>query len=228
MCAVVDEVLAGFLPALIRFHNLRFTTDLRPTDFFSYEFHHVWGGTYDECQAKMDLFFASAQFKHEVAPIAGAVEALRALKEKYALYIVTSRQLFLEEATREWINLYFPNIFTGIAFGNHYSNEGKKRSKLDMCREIGACLLIDDSAKYAKECAEGNLPVLLFGDYAWNASLILPNNIPIRSTSDSNIEQVNQEIVSDSCFQYIRRVHSWPDAIFAIEEKFSFSQNMWC
>jgi uncharacterized HAD superfamily protein len=54
--------------------------------------------------------------------------------------------------------------------GNHYGTEGVKRSKPDMCKDIGAVLLIDDSLDYASQCAEAQLDAILFGDYAWNRS----------------------------------------------------------
>jgi len=42
------------------------------------------------------------------------------------------------------------------------------RSKLDLCKSVGAKVLIDDSTKYVGECG-GKLPTtVLFGDYAWN------------------------------------------------------------
>ena len=39
-----------------------------------------------------------------------------------------------------------------------------------VCRKIGAKFLIDDSAENSIKCACANppVPVLLFGDYAWN------------------------------------------------------------
>ncbi len=42
-------------------------------------------------------------------------------------------------------------------------------SKSDMCREAGAVALIDDSVKYALDCAPTVEKVYLFGSYAWNA-----------------------------------------------------------
>ena len=42
-------------------------------------------------------------------------------------------------------------------------------SKPELCRQIGAVALIDDSIDYARECADDGIPVFLFGKYAWNA-----------------------------------------------------------
>lgn len=204
------------MPALVRFHNDNFDTTLEVGHFFSYEFHDVWGGTYDQCQKKMEEFFASQHFK-DIQPIPGALDALHQLKEVYDLQIVTSRQFFLEDCTRQWILEHFPDIFSEVHFGNHYATEGKKRSKLEICRAIGAFLLIDDSAKYAKECAEGGLPVVLFGDYAWNAALVLSTDpAPAPEASSSSSSASPQEQAAALHHAYIRRAGSWADVVSII------------
>lgn len=47
-----------------------------------------------------------------------------------------------------------------------------------MCADVGAVALIDDSPKYALQCAETMPLVVLFGDYAWNRGAAeLPPNV---------------------------------------------------
>ena len=115
----------------------------------------------------MDGFFASTHFIN-IKPIPHAFETLLKLKDDYDLHIVTSRQFAIQDATLEWIELHYPGLFSAVHFGNHYSKDGKMRSKPEMCRDIGAVLLIDDSLQYAMHCYKADIPVLLFGDYAWN------------------------------------------------------------
>lgn len=59
----------------------------------------------------------------------------------------------IEPITRRWIATHFPGIFSDIISGNHYGATGKKLSKPDMCTQIGAIMLIDDSIHYASEVA---------------------------------------------------------------------------
>lgn len=167
----IDEVLAQFTNSLCEFHNSNYGTQLLATSFFSYEFHKVWGGSREEANVKMELFFKSQQFLEEIQPLPDAFAALQQLRCDFDLHIVTARQHKLEEVTRSWITTNFPNIFTEIHFGNHYTTEGKSRSKPEMCREIGALLLVDDSAVYACQCANESIDCILFGDYAWNREL---------------------------------------------------------
>lgn len=167
----IDEVLAAFMPALVSFSNNVYGSQLTTENFNSYDFHEVWGGTREESINKMESFFISTYFKETIGPVFGAVEAMSILKNHFDLHVVTSRQFVIEDITRSWILKYFPNTFINIHFGNHYAREGGSISKPELCRRIGAQLLIDDSAKYANECAAVGLPVILFGDYAWNRGL---------------------------------------------------------
>jgi uncharacterized HAD superfamily protein len=102
------------------------------------------------------------------APIEHAQQTLLKLKERFDLVVVTSRQHTIKDLTFKFLDKYYNGIFSCVLMGNHYGKEGVKRSKPDMCRDIGAILLIDDSLDYASQCAEANLDAILFGDYPWN------------------------------------------------------------
>lgn len=166
----IDEVLVDFLGSLIAFHNDTYGTSLTPENFNSYQFHNVWGGTVEDCNRKMQLFFESPHFLEGMRPLPAALDCLQSLKEKFELHVVTARQNKLQDVTRAWIQKHYPDIFEELHFGNHYATEGVARTKASMCAEINAILLIDDSFHYAVECAQAGIPVILFGDYAWNRS----------------------------------------------------------
>lgn len=83
--------------------------------------------------------------------VPGCVEGIKQLKECYDLVVVTSRQHILKNKTIKFINETFPDCFKDIVFGNHYGMEGCKMSKKDMCKQVNAFCLIDDSLKYAKD-----------------------------------------------------------------------------
>ncbi len=52
-----------------------------------------------------------------------------------------------QDLTRRWLSSHFPDTFDAFLFGNHYSTTGQKRTKADMCKDVGAVALIDDSVK---------------------------------------------------------------------------------
>jgi len=166
----IDEVLAHFIPSLALFHNDQYHTSLTTDDFSSYEFHLIWGGTVEECNYKMELFYESDFFLSHIRPVHTAFECLQQLSKDFELHVVTARQNKLKDVTTSWVDTHYPGMFSNIHFGNHYSTEGKKRSKSEMCLEINAVALIDDSFAYAKDCANAGIPVVLFGDYPWNRS----------------------------------------------------------
>lgn len=103
-------------------------------------------------------------------PLPGSLEALRAISRSIRFVVVTSRQSVLQEVTKQWIEAHFPGVFEGVHFGNHYSADGSpSRSKAEICKDLGAVALIDDSRHHALACAKAGVPlVILFGDYSWN------------------------------------------------------------
>jgi phosphoserine phosphatase len=148
----LDEVLGQFIPRLALFYNANasrfpFTipASLEPAQFFSYRFSDVWGGDDRQSIAIVEAFFESALFKGGLPLVPGAVEGVKALKDAgHDLVIVTSRQLFLEEVTRRWVQANFPaDTFSSVAFGNHWGRSGVKTSKSDLCRELNAELIIE-------------------------------------------------------------------------------------
>lgn len=163
----VDEVIAETLNGVIAFHNERYGTNFKKADFFSYDCHEVWGGTHEEAVAKWFEFFETDHFA-QISPIAGALPALTILKERgHELFAITARQHFIAKRTEDWINHYFPNIFSGVYFGNRCGLEGVKKKKSEMCAELGITILIEDDLHHAADCSSCGIEVLLL-DYPWN------------------------------------------------------------
>ncbi|CAB1113121.1 unnamed protein product [Ectocarpus sp. CCAP 1310/34] len=154
-----------FVLQLCTFHNDKHGTSLTPESFNSYYFHEVWGGTRAEADAKMVEFFKSPYFLDGIPPLAGAAEVLRKHSRSLNFYLVTSRQDSLQAHTKRWIDAHYPGIFAGLRFGNHFSTEGAVRSKPDLCRMIGAEMIIDDNTTYATECASAGIRSLLFAPH---------------------------------------------------------------
>eukprot|EP01039_Chlorochromonas_danica_P003281 gene3281-3598_t len=239
----IDEVLAQFIPKLADFHNdIYGGPSLSAESFVSYEFHKVWGGSIEECNQKMEAFFESDYFKERIDPMPHALETLQRMKEKYSLHVVTARQHKVEEVTRSWLSKYFPNIFEDIHFGNHYSTSGKSRSKAEMCKSIGAKVLIDDSLIYATQCALADISVVLFGHYPWNqciestshyhdVTVILNaherNEVVVQDYREELFlhDQLTQQ-ASNSGPHHVYRVSSWQLVEKAVEYMLSFRKDI--
>ncbi len=190
----------------------------------------------------MDIFFDSHHFKEKLNPIPHAYESLLKLKKNFELHIVTSRQYKVEPETIIWINKHFPDIFTAIHLGNHYSNEGKSRTKSEICHSIGAVLLIDDSVKYTVQCVRDSVPVILFGSYAWNQieadfsditfkeyspEMVIDteNSMMRHSTAGSESSTTDSTAVVASRPKVVYRVCNWLQVIHLIYATFGIPQD---
>ena len=122
----------------------------------------------------MHEFFNTSHFEN-IKVVPGALEGLKQLRDLgFDLVVVTSRQLVIQEATKVWLAKHFPSdTFQQVVFGNHWGREGRKIKKVDLCKQLGASVLIDDSLSYCNEVAEAGIKALLFdlhGGYNWNKS----------------------------------------------------------
>ncbi|KAI8027202.1 hypothetical protein LOK49_LG02G01117 [Camellia lanceoleosa] len=101
------------------------------------------------------------------------IHSIPVLKESsgYQDFVIyQSRQNAIRDHTIEWIEKHYQGLFQEIHFGNHFALEGQSRPKSDICRSLGAKVLIDDNPRYAMECAEVGIRVLLFdyeNSYPW-------------------------------------------------------------
>lgn len=119
----------------------------------------------------MGQFFESEHFRDALHPIDGVYESLQRLKKHFSLHIVTARQNQIEDLTRSWINRHYPDTFDDIHFGNHFGGPGDRiRTKAEMCAELQALCLVDDSPKYVLNCMQHGIRAFVFGDYPWNSA----------------------------------------------------------
>ncbi|XP_027072194.1 uncharacterized protein [Coffea arabica] len=166
----VDEVLGSFVSALNRFVADRYSSNHSVSEYHVYEFCKIWNCSRDEADTRVHEFFKTSYFRTGIHPIPGARQALQNLSRFCDLSIVTSRQIAIKEHTIEWIENHYPGLFQEIHFGNHFALDGKSRPKSEICRTLGAKVLIDDNPRYAIECAEVGIKVLLFdyeNSYPW-------------------------------------------------------------
>ncbi|EPS63304.1 hypothetical protein M569_11482, partial [Genlisea aurea] len=166
----LDEVLGSFLSALNQFMAAHYSRNHSVSEYHVYEFFKIWNCSPSEADIRVHEFFDTAYFREGIDPIPGASEALHRLSETCSMSIVTSRQNVIKQHTVNWIEKHYPGLFQEIHFGNHFALDGKSRPKSEICRSLGAKVLIDDNPRYAVECAEVGIRVLLFdyrNSYPW-------------------------------------------------------------
>lgn len=171
----------------------------------------------------MEAFFASKHFVEDLIPLEGAFEVLQRLKQDFSLHIVTARLARLEDVTRNWLQRFYPDTFDGIHFGNHYGAPGDRiRTKYEMCADINALCLIDDSPNYVFNCMRHNLRAFLFGDYTWNhfsnlPSAMLQEGYTVEMFHEVALHEVNKDVEDKKIY----RLRDWTQAESAIRHFFS-------
>lgn len=174
----IDEVLAGFIDYFVEYHNLHFKTTITKDKVVTFDLEDVFGVTKEEISTRM-IDFGKAGHNVKMKPVAGSIEGVDALLEKgYELHLVTSRPGVIEKDTRVWIENHFSGKFTDLhhAFNQKIHKEGSKKKKWEICKEIGAGVLVDDFLPNALSCAENGITVYLM-DAPWNQTEDLPENV---------------------------------------------------
>lgn len=174
----IDDVLFDFVSRFLQWHDRRYRTNLRFEDVvFGVQLWEVWGGTKEETVERIPSFFREVDLLN-LEPIAGAVEVLRKLKGTYQLAVVSARDNTVAPLSRAWIDKYFTDVFDEVVLGiaNPYA-QSRPIAKSELCRRIGASIMIDDELLHAAGCAQAGIRALLFGDYPWNQAETLPPNV---------------------------------------------------
>ncbi len=121
--------------------------------------------------------FNELQSTEEYARLLPMPEALRVVKQlarDHELHLVTARDGAIEAITEAMLNEYLPGCFTSM------EHVGRDRSKGEVCQQLKADILIDDSIRNLLSVLEYGLPAggaLHFGEYAWNKVEPLPEGV---------------------------------------------------
>lgn len=164
MAVDLDDVLSGFMPALMRYHNGRYGTNLACENIHEYDFPKILGTTREGAVRELTEFALSGALD-TLDVIHGANEAIELLNQYYILHVVTARHRASSDITWHWLEKHFPGMFVEVHFAEHLSE--KHRQKGSICDEIGAVVVIDDSYENAVGCLSPERSVLLF-DAPWN------------------------------------------------------------
>ncbi|CAH2077083.1 unnamed protein product [Thlaspi arvense] len=193
----IDEVLGNFVSALNKFIADRYLSNHSVSEYHVYEFFRIWNCSRNEADLRVHEFFKTSYFKKGIHPLPGAHKTLHKLARHCELSVVTSRQNAIKDHTLEWIDIHFPGLFKQIHFGNHFALHGESKPKSEICRSFGAEILIDDNPRYAEECANIGMKVLLFdyeNSYPWSKSDSVDRHPLV--TRVHNWDEVEQHILS--------------------------------
>lgn len=170
-----DEVTADFISYFIYFHNLMYKTNLKRTQVSSYYLHQAFETSKEEMGIRF-AEFRSLKLLEQLKPAKGAIAGINKLIELgFSPNFVTARPQAIEGETRVWFGKYFENRKFPIYF-THEASGRPKLKKSEICKSIGARILIDDHIENALDCAENGIKVFLF-DAPWNQTEDLPEGV---------------------------------------------------
>jgi uncharacterized HAD superfamily protein len=172
----IDEVLMPHFGDLIGWYNSQFGTALTLYDNHPSDPGNWGTDDIEVAIRRVHQFYDTHEFKTS-KPLKEAQSVLERLRSRYELVIVTARDTVLEAATTDWLDEHFKEIFSAVHFTRHFSLEGKRRPKAEILHEENASYFIDDSLEHVLAAAQRGISCILFGDYAWNQSKELPNNV---------------------------------------------------
>lgn len=169
-----DEVLIETAPFIINEYNRLYGTTLTLQDYYTRDLDR-WDVKDDKTGIARVEAIAKTPEHLQLPPFQESITAIKKLAQHYELHVVTGRPNFLAAATQAILDQHFPGLFKSVEFTHFFSE--KARSKVDVCQALGADILIDDFLHHAESVARCGIQVLLFGDYPWNQTETLPQNI---------------------------------------------------
>lgn len=176
----IDDVLANNAAGFVEFSNRRYGTSLQADDYDE-RWDLLWLVDNEEVERRAVELHESGVLKTYTRN-ESAEPVLKRLAERFDLIIVTSRRSQVRDDTLGWMAAHYPGIFNdnNIYFAGIYDNIDEvsiHRTKADLVKELGASFLIDDQVKHCDAAARVGVKALLFGDYKWNRTGALHDNV---------------------------------------------------
>ena len=174
----IDDVISASAPAFITYSNDKYGTHLTIDDYREH-WGELWKVENDETERRALEYHESGHHAtYEI--IEGALDSLNKLKKHFKLVVITTRRNSINQLTKDWINKFYPDIFDNFVFTGFFDNPtvtSVHMTKVELAKSVGAQYLIDDQLKHILASAEIGIKGLLFGDYSWNKTDNLPDNV---------------------------------------------------
>ncbi len=160
----LDEVVFPFMEGINAHYNRLFGTSYKVSDYHDYNLEAVW----DQPKNRVDQIireFLSGDVRH-LQPMDGAVMGLKVLEQEFQMAAVSMRDGLstIVQATQRYLQHHGADVFDlGIHLCGNRHLGTPHRSKLDVCRALGAQYLLDDHPQNVLACAAGGMYCVLHG-----------------------------------------------------------------
>lgn len=180
-----DDVLLMTTPFFVDAYNNTFGTNVT-LDVSNNSQHDVWGVDRPTLEVRFAQLMDTDGYK-ELHPDPDEVKILTELSKDHELHVITARREHERDVTQHMLDMYLPGVFTSLELVGFHGSKG------EVCKRLGADLLIDDNARHLKDAVENGIAIenaLLFGDYIWNA----PSDANSGLTRCVNWTEVKREV----------------------------------
>ncbi len=173
----IDECCAEFLASFIRWHDIKYKTRLRRSQFKTYDFERIIGCPRKAAVERVWDFNDSPEFLL-IEPTPGAMPGVTELCKMDDVYMITNRPLAIEDKTRNFLRAFFPRV-KDVRFTNG-PKELARCSKADLAFELESLLgdeaqvVIEDDPENARVYAQNNYKVMMLRK-RWNEGYAFRN-----------------------------------------------------
>lgn len=172
----IDDVVSDSVEATRLWANVQAGLSLEPhhyqveVDTYWEYYERIWAthGAGLDVLNYDDFINTLVDDQAHVPLVAGAAFAIKELMKTYDVVFVTARSPELKGATQAWLNRAFDEEVALYMSHNPFSN-GNGKTKGEICRELGAWMLIDDNPDNCQSVLDVGLEAILFGKYGWQA-----------------------------------------------------------
>ena len=194
----IDDVLADNAEKFTAFSNQRFNTRLTTGDYDE-DWSKMWQVDINVVRSRAKEFHDSdAMAFYDVKD--KAIDVLSRFSDKHDLLVITSRRVQVREVTHIWLSDHYPGIFhqDNVHFAgiwDKFDDQSINQTKASLVNSLGVDVLIDDQPKHCIGAASVGTKAILFGDYSWNRTASLPEDI-MRCRSWLDVERSIEQMAS--------------------------------
>lgn len=168
----IDDTIAASTESIRLLANKKTGASLSPEayqakgEYWGY-YERVWeandlGGQVHYSDFEKEMVVDQSQVP--LLPSAGF--AVAELSKRYDIVLITARDKTWEEATRRWLTENFPGRTIDVHFTAAHKDE-RSMTKGQLCRHLGATVLIDDNVEHCQSALDEGIEAILFGQYGW-------------------------------------------------------------
>jgi len=160
----IDEVVVEFFRGYLKLFNKKFGTNYSLNDWTS---NNIWefAEVSKEKALETSKEFSESKDFNSLEFVSGAKESISFLEDNNEIFFITSRPDSWKKKTISFFEKNFPKNNFHIYFSGEIS--GGKKSKGEICEELGLRIMVEDNGDYALDCAKRGIKTFLL-DKPWN------------------------------------------------------------